>query len=173
MHPSQSFTSLYRGLVNHLSRFPNVLVASRLFCLKVKRRSSLASYFSPRQQLGKALLSYSLAVGSKRRKTVFKPVSTHGMPEGSPRWGNQGAREDRRGAQESLRRRSNGCTGKPRRGPTRRCAWVKNEEALSPVCLRQGKVSSSFLIFTKIGTTSSKIHCPGGAATKLNFPFVL
>ena len=147
---------MYRGLVNHLSRFPNVLVASRLFCLKVKRRSSPASYFSPRQQLGKALLSYSLAVGSKRRKTVFKHVSTHGMPEGSPRWGNQGAREDRRGAQESLRRRSNGCTGKPRRGPTRRCAWVKNEEALSPVCLRQGKVSSSDLIFTALDVTRPK-----------------
>ena len=31
------------------------------------------------------------------------------------------------------------------------CVWVKYEEALSPVCIRRGRVSSSDLIFTEWG----------------------
>ena len=65
---------------------------------------------------------------------LSSPRGAHGMPEGSPRWGNQGGREDRRGAQESLRRRPRGCTGRPRRESKTPCAWVKNRRGALP-CL--------------------------------------
>ena len=81
-------------------------------------------------------------------------IGAHGVPEGSLRWkgqgGPQGAREDPRGAQENLLTKEvQGLHGGSSRGAQGIARASKNEDALAPVCLRQGKVSSSDLIFTE------------------------
>ena len=42
-------------------------------------------------------------------------------------------------------------------GSPRHFAWLKNEEEPSPACLRQGKVSSSDLIFTSFALVTFEL----------------